>query len=380
MSKYSMGSVELLREQLRLREQNLVKLELQAARHGMDVPLALQNQIDFEIQKIEELRKRLAKAEARPSAAEEEAAVPLWQRLPMWGWAAIGGVVLLIAVVGAFLAAREAKPEPTSTVIAEATTLVATSTATPQPTATPVAPTFTPLPPIDTPVPPTATPMPTNTPRPTDTPVPPTVTPVPTSTPRPKATPMPPTPVPTPSIPIYDDFEDGVIGAWYDPGWAPEEQAVSYEVYESDGALHFDIVNDTSIFRWGRFLTGQGRKLREIHMSVTLETASGGQAGLALYVSSPSHFYDLSVSVKEGIMLGSSQYPYQTIRYARCCPSTHLLGARVDGTQIHFYVDGDLVISFPEAGLLQDPGFAMGVDGRSTLNGYVDDVWIEFVE
>jgi hypothetical protein len=57
-----------------------------------------------------------------------------------------------------------------------------------------------------------------------------------------------------------------------------------------------------------------------------------------------------------------------------------LLGARVDGTQIHFYVDGDLVISFPEAGLLQDPGFAMGVDGRSTLNGYVDDVWIEFVE
>lgn len=74
MSKYSMGSVELLREQLRLREQNLAKLELQAARHGMDVPLALQNQMDFEIQKIEGLRKRLAKAEARPRAAEEEAA------------------------------------------------------------------------------------------------------------------------------------------------------------------------------------------------------------------------------------------------------------------------------------------------------------------
>jgi hypothetical protein len=48
-----MGTIELLREQLRVREQNLAKLELQAARHGMDVPLALQNHIDFEKQKID---------------------------------------------------------------------------------------------------------------------------------------------------------------------------------------------------------------------------------------------------------------------------------------------------------------------------------------
>jgi len=238
MSKYSMGSVELLREQLRLREQNLVKLELQAARHGMDVPLALQNQIDFEIQKIEELRKRLAKAEARSSAAEEEAAVPLWQRLPVWGWAAIGGVVLLIAVVGAFLAGRGAKPEPTSTVIAEATNLVATSTATPQPTATPVAPTFTPLPPMDTPVPPTATPVPTSTPRPTDTPVPPTVTSAPTSTPRPTAT----------SVLTYydDDFNTPAFDGAYNTGlWSRVEgrplQAPTVE--QRDGVL---VVSQTS--------------------------------------------------------------------------------------------------------------------------------------
>lgn len=94
----------MLCEQLRVHEQNLAKLELQAARHGMDVPLALQNQIDFEIQKIGELRRQLAEAKAGPSAAEEEAAVPLWQRLPVWGWAAIGGVVMLILVTGAFLA------------------------------------------------------------------------------------------------------------------------------------------------------------------------------------------------------------------------------------------------------------------------------------
>jgi len=172
MSKYSMGSVELLREQLRLREQNLAKLELQAARHGMDVPLALQNQIDFEIQKIEELRKRLAKAEARPSAAEEEAAVPIWQKVPVWAWGAIGGMVLLILVTGAFLAGRGAKPEPMSTVITEATTPAATSAAIPWPTATPLAPTFTPLPPTDTPVSTSKT-------RPTATPVPP---PPPTAT------------------------------------------------------------------------------------------------------------------------------------------------------------------------------------------------------
>ena len=238
MSKYSMGSVELLREQLRLREQNLAKLELQAARHGMDVPLALQNQIDFEIQKIEELRKRLAKAEARPSAAEEEAAVPIWQKVPVWAWGAIGGMVLLILVTGAFLAGRGAKPEPMSTVVARVATPTATSAAMSQPTATPLVPTFTPLPPTDTPVPPTATPVlptdtpvPTSTPRPTATPVPPTNTPVPTATPQP-------TPTMDADPTVYDNFNNPANEGGYNTDlW--ELWHLAGRVAQQDGVLMF---------------------------------------------------------------------------------------------------------------------------------------------
>jgi ABC-type branched-subunit amino acid transport system substrate-binding protein len=65
--------------------------------------------------------------------------------LPVWGWMAIGGMVLLIAMVGAFLAGRGAKPVPTPTVVAEVTTSAATSAAMLQPTDTPV-PTATPQP------------------------------------------------------------------------------------------------------------------------------------------------------------------------------------------------------------------------------------------
>jgi ABC-type amino acid transport substrate-binding protein len=126
---------------------------------------------------------RLAEArEEAPSVPrlDEEEAIPIWQKVPVWAWVGIGGVVLLIAVAGAFLAGRGARPEPTVTVVAEVATPTATAAAMPQPTATPVAPTFTPLPPTDTPVP-TSTPRPKATPvSPTDTPMPPTDTPVPT--------------------------------------------------------------------------------------------------------------------------------------------------------------------------------------------------------
>jgi hypothetical protein len=117
-----MGKVELLREQLQVHEQNLARLELQAARHGMDVPLALQNQIDFEKQKIEELRGRLAEAEAEPVAREVQAvpvpppsepAVRPARRRGLLRRVLITVVVLVILVLcayGAFVAYRLFQP------------------------------------------------------------------------------------------------------------------------------------------------------------------------------------------------------------------------------------------------------------------------------
>ena len=119
MDKYSMGIVELLREQLRVHEQNLSKLELQAARHGMDVPLTLQNQIDFETLKIEELRSRLSEVEAGLDAGEvalglvAEKPIPPWRKVPMWAWVGTVVVVLLAVAALAFSAKRCAEPVPT---------------------------------------------------------------------------------------------------------------------------------------------------------------------------------------------------------------------------------------------------------------------------
>ena len=119
MDKYSMGIAELLREQLRVHEQNLAKLELQAARHGMDVPLTLQNQIDFETQKIEELRSRLSEVEAGLDAGEvalglvAEKPIPPWRKVPMRSWVGIVVVVLLAVAALAFLAKRWVGPVPT---------------------------------------------------------------------------------------------------------------------------------------------------------------------------------------------------------------------------------------------------------------------------
>jgi len=135
----------------------------------------------FGVGEGETLRLAAAREEAPvvPWLAEEEA-VPVWRKVPVWGWVAIV-VLLLVAVAGAFWAVQVLKPEPTPTVVAEVTTLAATEA----PTATPAPPTF----------------APTSTPLPTATPVPPTDTPTPASTPQPTATPVSPTAtsVPTPS-------------------------------------------------------------------------------------------------------------------------------------------------------------------------------------
>jgi hypothetical protein len=141
----------------------------------------------------------------------EEEAVPLWQRVPVWAWGAVGGVILLAVVGGLFIAGRGEKGKPTSVVVQTTTPTVASPTSTPvpptptplAPTATPEPPTVAPLPVVPTPVPPTATlvpptasPTPTVTETPTSTPVPPTATAthtpgLPTPTPVPTAVPQP---------------------------------------------------------------------------------------------------------------------------------------------------------------------------------------------
>jgi formylglycine-generating enzyme required for sulfatase activity/outer membrane protein assembly factor BamD (BamD/ComL family) len=115
-----------------------------------------------------------------PVAVPERA--PIWERLPKWGWAAVGGLVLLAVVGGVLLAGRG--PTATSTPVPVAVGAT-TPTATVTPTATPVPPTTYP----------TYTPVPTDAPTPTPTPLPPTDTPTPVP---PTPTPLPPTDTPMP--------------------------------------------------------------------------------------------------------------------------------------------------------------------------------------
>ena len=80
-----------------------------------------------------------------PVTVPEEEAVPFWRKMPLWGWGAVGGLILLLMVGGGLLVGR-GEPTPAPVAI-EATTPVTTVA----PTATPAPPTPTPLPPTDTP-------------------------------------------------------------------------------------------------------------------------------------------------------------------------------------------------------------------------------------
>jgi serine/threonine protein kinase len=100
-------------------------------------------------------------------------AVPLWRRVPLWGWGVVGGAVLLAVIVGGvLLAGRSPKTASTPAAVAARATSPA---ATVPPTVAPVLLTAYP----------TYTPFPTYTPVPTDTPVPMALPPTDTPTPSP---------------------------------------------------------------------------------------------------------------------------------------------------------------------------------------------------
>jgi hypothetical protein len=108
-------------------------------------------------------------ADPKPPAKEEP--VPIWRKMPVWVWAAIGGAALLVTVIAGAtsLFGQGGTPEPAS-VVTGATTLTMTVASQPASltadselpavvpsTSTPPPSTPTPLLPTATPVPPTAT-------------------------------------------------------------------------------------------------------------------------------------------------------------------------------------------------------------------------------
>jgi WD40 repeat protein len=59
-----------------------------------------------------------------PVAVATEEALPFWRKVPLWGWGAVGGLILLTVVGGILLAGRGPKATPTLAPIAEVPTPV----------------------------------------------------------------------------------------------------------------------------------------------------------------------------------------------------------------------------------------------------------------
>jgi hypothetical protein len=323
----------------------------------------------------------------RLAAVREEAkAVSALQKVPVWGWVAIGGVVLLAVAALAFLAGRGAKPGPTPTVVAEVTTPAATSIAMPRPTATPVLPTDTPVPTSTTR--PTATPVP-----PTDTPVPPTATPVPTSTPT--------------FLPLtYDDnFNDPAFDGMYNTElWSQVEGAKgsTSTVEQRDGAL---VVRQTSGLRESNAGLNTEKHsnwllpdLGYVEARLMLDSNFDGEFA-ASYVSVDSNDTDWGLACFVEMCKTGSFCTHEWDRPLMGCVSPdqyypdligveyntwHTARIEVDPETVtfHFYFDGYFFDSFtpPNAAALKDDSFHVEVgvylEPNSSATGYIDDVRI----
>jgi hypothetical protein len=111
------------------------------------------------------------------------------------------------------------------------------------------------------------------------------------------------------------------------------------------------------------------------------ESKPSKRGGFGLFVGTPNNWYNFVMLPYGEVLLTSSQLPKERVfnESGSCCPTTHLLGARVDGSEIHFYLDGEWVTSLPDDGIMWDPGFVIWTESEG-IKVKVDNFWVKFVE
>lgn len=141
-----------------------------------------------------------------------------------------------------------------------------------------------------------------------------------------------------PDAPLYDDFEGDTIDTnkWGQPVWGNPEQ---YTPIQSQGALHFEISKD-----WFDWAVNGFEPIEEMYALVTVD--GNGTFGISLRIlASPGSGYNLMLQ-KDKVLIWNDPKELGSFQVSGTC-CTHLLGAKVDGKQIYFYVDNVMLGSYP---------------------------------
>lgn len=173
-----------------------------------------------------------------------------------------------------------------------------------------------------------------------------------------------------PSAPLYDDFEDSTISnaKWDQPTWENPQQ---YTPIQSQGSLRFEIFS-----KWFDWAVKQPQNIEEIYALVTLDSVNDGAFGLSLRTIETGFSYSLMLKKNDVAIWNNLKDVVSIPINDTCCLYAHLLGIVTDGSQIHFYVDNNLIGSYPYDGY---PNYGtLHVDGPTRTVASVSDVWIRF--
>lgn len=169
-----------------------------------------------------------------------------------------------------------------------------------------------------------------------------------------------------PDVPLYDDFESDTIDSnkWGQPVWGNPEQ---YIPIQSQGALHFEISKE-----WFDWAVNGFQPIEEMYALVTVD--SGATFGISLRIlASPGSGYNLMLQKDKALIWNDPKELGDFQVSGTCC--THLLGAKVDGEQIYFFVDNVMLSSYPLKGY-PDYGTLQIVGSQAEASA--QEVWIKF--
>jgi hypothetical protein len=118
------------------------------------------------------------------------------------------------------------------------------------------------------------------------------------------------------------------------------------------------------------------QSIEEFYALATLDSANDGAFGITLRTMENGFSYNLMLRKNHVSIWNDPKELGDVPTSGTCCPYTHLLGAIVDGSQIHFYVDNNLIGSYPFDGY---PNYGtLQIVGATRTVASVSDVWIKF--
>ena len=181
----------------------------------------------------------------------------------------------------------------------------------------------------------------------------------------------------TPDIPVYDTFDDPQpdLSKWSEPAWG---NPIIFRPTQKNGNLILEL-NINPQGSWRDWAIRDERLISDLAALVSLENTDDGRIGIS--IRGKSYRYELFINSFDSVtIVNASDSNWKESKIVDlpdgCCNTQYLISAKANGSQISFFLDGKLLVSYPVDSYPDYGGIQ--ILGATHTIAHVDTVWVKF--